>query len=325
MSETPRYRRARRATALPDPKTAPLAAALHPGDTIAIVAPSSPPRKPERLLRGLAQLEDAGFALAWEPDTLSPRGYLASGDAERSEAFNRALRRTDVKALFCVRGGFGALRLLNQLDYAAARRHKKILVGFSDITALHLALHHKAGWRGLSGPMVVEWAEFSAEARAQCLSLARGALPEPIEGLRPLRPGCAAGVLLGGNLSMVARLVGTPYLPSMDGALLFLEEVGEAPYRIDALFAQLRLSGILDRIGGLLLGGFDGWEPKHDHPVLTQEQIFMDYFHDAPYPIATGLPYGHFPDRATMPVGAPSRLEVTREEASLAVLEPVAA
>ena len=308
------------------PKPAPLA----PGDTIAVIAPSSPPWKPERLENGLARLEALGYRVERARPTLTPHGYLAGPDAERLDAFNRVLRRDDVKTIFCVRGGYGALRLLPHLDYEAARRHPKLLVGFSDVTALHLAFYRHAGWRGLSGPVVVEWGEIDAETENQFTILAEGHMPQPLVGphgetLTAVRPGTAEGVLLGGNLSMVVRLLGTPYLPVLDGALLFLEEVGEQPYRIDALFAQLKLSGILDRLGGLILGAFTGWRPKHDNPFLTPDQIIYDYLHDAPYPVATGLVYGHFPNKSTIPIGVHARLDVTDDRSALSILEPVVA
>ena len=303
---------------------------LTPGDTIAVIAPSSPPWKPERLEKGLARLESLGYRIERGRPVLTPHGYLAGPDAERIDVFNRTLRRDDVNAIFCVRGGYGALRLLPHLDYEAARRYPKLLVGFSDVTALHLAFYHHAGWRGLSGPVVVEWGEIDTETKDQLIALAEGQTPQPLVGphgetLAPMRPGSAEGILLGGNLSMVVRLLGTPYLPSLDGALLFLEEVGEQPYRIDALFAQLKLSGVLDRLGGLVLGAFTGWHPKHNRPILTPDQIFSEYLHNAPYPVATSLIYGHFPDKSTLPIGVQARLEVTDHHAALSILEPVVA
>ena len=207
---------------------------LTPGDTVAVLAPSSPPKKPGQLESGLARLEALGYRVECGRPALTPRGYLAGPDAERLDAFNRYLHRDDVKALFCVRGGYGALRLLPHLDYAAARRHPKLLIGYSDVTALHMALYLKAGWRGLSGPLVVEMGNLETETVAQFQAVAEGRMPQPLVGphgetLSAMRPGVAEGVLLGGNLTMLVRLLGTPYLPPLDGALLFVEDVGEQP------------------------------------------------------------------------------------------------
>ncbi len=303
---------------------------LTPGDTVAVLAPSSPPKKPGQIEAGIARLESLGYRVERGRPRLTPRGYLAGPDAERLDEFNRYLRRDDVKALFCVRGGYGALRLLPHLDYAAARQHPKLLVGYSDVTALHLALYKNAGWRGLSGPLVVEWGDLDAESVAQFQAMVQGRAPQSLTGprgerLTALRSGTAEGVLLGGNLTMLVRLLGTPYLPPLDGALLFLEDVGEQPYRIDALLAQLKLAGILDRLGGLILGAFTAWQPDHDRPTLTPAEVFFDYLHDAPYPVATGLVYGHFTNKSTIPVGVRARLEVTEDNAAFSTLEPVVA
>ena len=303
---------------------------LNPGDTVAVIAPSSPPKKPGQLESGVARLEALGYRVELGRDGLAPHGYFAGPDAERLHEFNRSLRRDDVTALFCVRGGYGALRLLPYLDYEAARRHPKLLVGYSDVTALHMAFYHKAAWRGLSGPLVVEWGAIDEATVRSFQALAQGETPQPLlgpngEALQPMRSGVAEGVLLGGNLTMIVRLLGTPYLPPLDGALLFLEDVGEQPYRLDALLAQLKLAGILDRLGGVILGAFTAWQPDHDRPTLTPDEVFFDYFHDAPYPVATGLVYGHFPDKSTVPVGVQARLEVTADSAALSILEPVGA
>ncbi len=308
------------------PKPSPLT----PGDTVAVIAPSSPPKKPGQIEAGIARLEALGSHVERGRSVLTPRGYLAGPDDERLDEFNRYLRRDDVKALFCVRGGYGALRLLPHLDYAAARRHPKLLIGYSDVTALHLAFNLNAGWRGLSGPLVVEWGDLEAEPVAQFQTLVEGRAPQPLTGprgetLSAMRPGTAEGVLLGGNLTMLVRLLGTPFLPPLDGALLFLEDVGEQPYRIDALLAQLKLAGILDRLGGLILGAFTAWHPDHDRPTLTPDEVFFDYLHDAPYPVATGLVYGHFTNKSTIPIGVQARLEVTDDSAALSILEPVVA
>ncbi len=307
---------------------APKPAPLRPGDTIGVVAPGSPPKDPAKLEAGIARLEALGYRVEVGPAHRTPRGYLAGTDAARLAEFNGFLRRDDVRALFCVRGGYGTLRLLPGLDYAAARRHPKLLVGYSDVTALHLALYHRAGWRGLSGPLVVEWTEMGAATERLFWALAQGATPQPLLGpagehLAPMRPGTAEGVLLGGNLTLVTRLLGTPYLPPLEGALLFVEEVGEQPYRLDGMLAQLRLTGVLERLGGLVVGGLTEGQPDPDRPTLTPDEVLLDYLHDAPFPVATGLVYGHFPEKSTVPVGVRARLDVGGGSAQLSILEPV--
>jgi muramoyltetrapeptide carboxypeptidase len=138
-----------------------------------------------------------------------------------------------------------------------------------------------------------------------------------------MRPGTAEGVLIGGNLTLLTRLVGTPYLPDLAGAILFLEDVGEEPYRIDGLLAQLNLAGILDRIGGLVLGAFTAASPARLGPTLALREVFDDYFGEAPYPVARGLVYGHIASKNTLPIGVRARLEVGASRAALSILEPV--
>ena len=302
---------------------------LHPGDTIAVVAPASAPREAGRLDAGIDYLRRLGYRVETGRADFGSHGFLCGPDDVRLDEFNAFLRRDDVRALFCVRGGYGTLRLLPHLDYDAARRRPKLLVGYSDVTALHLALYEKAGWVGLSGPMVaVEWGAPDAASERLFWALAQGGVPDPLlgpggEALVPVRPGTAEGVLLGGNLSLVARLVGTPYLPSLDGAILFLEEIGEEPYRIDGLLAQLRLSGLLDRLGGLVLGGFTDAEPKGSGPTLSLDDVFDHYLGALACPVARGLVYGHFPVKNTLPVGVRARLSVSSSAATLSLLEPV--
>jgi muramoyltetrapeptide carboxypeptidase len=277
---------------------------------------------------GLHKLRDAGFRLARSRSSWNRPGYLAGTDDERLAEFNEMLRRDDVRAILCARGGYGTLRLLPHLDYAAARAHAPLLIGFSDITAMHLALYVRAGLRGISGPLVAEWTQLNAQSEDLLWDLAGGATPSPLLGpdgetLSPLRMGTAEGVLLGGNLSVLTRLLGTPFLPSLRGALLFLEDVGERSYSLDRMLAHLRLAGELDHLGGLILGRFTDWDPDGTATPPTPHEVFRDYFENAPYPVATGLPYGHMPIRAPIPVGVRARLDVTASSAALNVLEPV--
>ena len=300
---------------------------LHPGDHIAVIAPASPPKKPAHLDAGIQTLRDRGYEVE-TCRSFEPYGYLCGTDEVRLGELNGYLRRPDIKALFCARGGFGTMRLLPDIDYEAARRNPKLVIGYSDITALHLALYEHAGLPGLSGPMVaVEWKDPDPETERHFWEIAQGQTPDPLLGpgeepLRPIRSGTAEGPLLGGNFSMIQRLIGTPYLPSLNGAVLFLEEVGEQPYRLDALFAQLRMAGILHNLGGLVLGSFTDWEPPHDRPTLSPGEVVEHYTQDLSLPVARGLIYGHFPVKSTLPVGVRARLSVDEEEAALAILEP---
>ena len=302
---------------------------LYPSGRAAVVAPASAPLDPDDLRRGLGALRARGLDLVVPREAIPPHGYLSAPDAERVEELNAIFRRDDVSTLFAVRGGYGILRLLDRVDYAAARAHPTLVVGYSDVTALHCALYAHAGLPGLSGPMVTpDWPTLDAASEAQFWQLARGEAPVEIRGpggqaLEPVRPGTAEGVLLGGNLTMLCALLGTPHLPDLTGAILFLEEVGEPPYRVDRLLAQLRLAGVLEGLGGLVLGAFTGADPPKNRPSLSLDEVLDHYAGFVPGPVVRGLVYGHFPQKSTVPVGVRARLEAGADTASLTVLEPV--
>lgn len=298
---------------------------LSPGAPIAIVAPASAPRDLGRYRQGLARLRDTyDVQFAWAPGR--ERGYLAAPDERRVGALHRAIGTPHIRAIVCVRGGYGCLRLLKRLDWSLARDHPTLLVGYSDVTTLQLALYARAGWTSLSGPVATEWAVSDAETLASFQSLAEGNTPllsgPPSSSLHPLVPGTATGPLLGGNLSVLSRLIGTPYAPDFHGAILVLEDVAEAPYRVDRMLAHLEHSGVLNAVAGVVLGHFSTGDLDSEKPTLSLEEVFTDYLADRPYPVVSGLAYGHLLPRCTLPIGVPVRLSVSDEEATLETLSP---
>ena len=309
----------------------PLPRPLRPDGRVAVAAPSSAAPDPDAAAAGLDALRQRGLHVEVPRPVPAPYGFLAGPDADRIGELNALLARPDLDAIVCLRGGTGALRLLPHLDYAAARAHPKLVVGYSDITALLLALYAKAGVPGLHGPMVApDWHRLDAASEAQFWALAGGDAPVSLQGpdreqLRSVRTGRAEGVLLGGNLTLVAALCGTPYLPDLTGAILFLEEVGEPPYRIDRLMGQLHLAGVLGAIGGLVYGGFTEADVPPGKPSLSLDEVLAFWASKVDGPVASGLVYGHFARKSTIPVGVRSRLRVENGGADLTVLEPVAA
>jgi muramoyltetrapeptide carboxypeptidase len=278
-----------------------------------VVAPASAPRDPETYQRGLSRLRSLyDVRTAWTAG--QERGYLAAPDGDRAEALEAAISDPSIRGILCVRGGYGCLRLLPRLDWARARRHPTLLVGYSDVTALHLAYYARAGWTGLSGPVVTEWASLDDRTIAPYRALAEGDTPLLGDGeLASLRPGTAAGPLLGGNLSVLTRLLGTPYAPDWTGAILVLEDVAESPYRIDRMLAHLQHAGVLDAVAGVVLGRFRLPASTPDRPSLSLEAVVADYFGTRDYPVATNLPYGHQLPRCSLPIGAAVRLSTTPE------------
>ena len=276
---------------------------------------------------GLAGLRSVGLEpIVHLPQTM-PVGYLAGGDDERLALLNAALAAASDDPILCVRGGYGVLRILDQVDFDAAARNPKLVVGYSDITALQLALFKHAGLISISGPMVAaEWKEPDGLNCRHFLDLAADSYePSPIDPdnkQRTLIPGEAEGLLLGGNLSLITKLIGTPHLPDLSGAILFLEEIGESPYRVDGMLAQLQMAGILDQLAGLVFGGFTGYELEPGKPTLTMQEVFEDYVSDLGIPVATDLRYGHFPEKVAIPIGVRARLDAGSDgHATLSLLE----
>lgn len=279
------------------------APALEPGDVISVIAPSSPFDR-EAFERGLHCLR-ARYRPKFSPGITSRDRYLAGSDGRRAEEFNDALADDESRAIFCARGGYGAMRLLPALRFPA---RPKLLVGFSDITALHAALQHH-GWRSLHGPVLTQLGQLDEAATRElfaCLESKRH-LPE-LTGT-PIAPGIAEGPVLGGNLSVLTRLIGTPFLPMLDGAILFLEDVGEAPYRIDRMIQHLKLAGLLDRIAGVALGSFTGCG---DHAQMSGRAIACAEVKQCGLPCVADLDAGHGSENRPLPLGARARLNGTR-------------
>ena len=288
---------------------------LRLGDTVAVVAPASLATV-ARLEAGLEALAALGFVPSLRlPEPWTARPYLAGTDAARAAVLHEAFADPAVAAIWCLRGGFGSARLLPAL--VARSLETKPLIGFSDITALHLGLLGR-GPIGLHGPVVTQLPDLDEGSLHHLRQLLTGAVTQvPLgDAVDVLRPGTAEGPLVGGNLAVLASLVGTPWLPSLRGALLFLEDVGEAPYRLDRLLWQLRAAGALDGVGAVLLGEF------RDVPGGTDAGFDALCAELAGYiagPVLAGLPFGHGRRNVALPVGVHAR--VTTEPPSLTLLE----
>ena len=193
-----------------------------------------------------------------------------------------------------------------------------------------MALFARAGWKGLSGPMVaVEWPKIDPASERQFWRLVSGELIDssidaPSSPLKAIKPGISEGLLLGGNMTVLSRMIGTPFLPALEGAILFLEDVNEPAYKIDAMLAQLKLSGIWDNLGGLLIGQFTDQDHLNDTPREIEE-VFRDYCENVRFPVASGLRYGHIPVKIAMPIGIRVRLSVEKDTATWSMLEPLVA
>lgn len=282
---------------------------LASGARVALVAPAGPLRSADELERSIAHARALGWEPVPAPHVLARSGYLAGTDAERAHDLNAALRDDDVDGIWCVRGGYGAMRILPRLDYDAIRRRPKPLLGYSDITALHAAIGTRCGIVTFHAPTARgALTEFSRD------SLVRGVVQrcDPCGvalGARVLRGGRAEGRLVGGNLALLAALAGTPYAPDYEGAILVLEDVGEATYRIDRMLQQLELSGALARIAGIAFGQFtDGTDPR-EAVVRPLDDVLREAADVAGVPALAGIPLGHVDDQWTIPLGAHAELD----------------
>lgn len=303
--------------------------ALRPGDTIMMVAPAGE-LVAKRVNLAVERLEAAGFKVIVPDDLFTVTGYLAGPDERRAAELMRAFTDPEVDAIFPGTGGYGTMRILDRLDYEAIRANPKVLIGFSDITGLHTALGQKCGLVTFHSPNP-QWGlgseenlpTFSAKYFWRNLLAEQNAaesgwvyeVPEEAP-LQTLASGTAEGPACGGNLSLVAAMTGSDYQLDTDGRVLFLEDVREAPYRIDRMLCQLRLSGQLDRPAAVLLGRFRDCDidDDEDGTSFTLADVFEDYFGDAPYPVVSNFPAGHVTLNATIPFGVPIRVDADRRE-----------
>ena len=282
---------------------------LSAGARVALVAPAGPLRGEQELQAAIAHATSLGWEPVVAPHALSRHGYLAGTDAERAADLNAALRDDAVDGIWCLRGGYGAMRILDALDYDALRRNPRPLLGYSDITALHCAVNVRAGVVSYHAPTARgELTDFSRDSLVRAV-VQQGDSCGAAPLARTLRGGRAAGRLVGGNLALLAALAGTPYAPDYTDAILVLEDVGEANYRIDRMLQQLRLSGAFERLAGIAFGQFtEGVDPLDSEPCALDE-ILRGAADAARVPSVTGIPVGHIGDQWTIPLGARAELD----------------
>ena len=302
--------------------------ALVPGSTLGIIAPASPVAGPVCIEEGIRLLEGLGFRVVLGKYALNKNKYLAGSDPERAADLCAMFLDPRINGVVCLRGGYGSMRLLHRIDYRIIRRNPKVLVGYSDITALQLAIWKKAGLVTFSGPMLAP--DFACAGNGTTLKQFYRALtnPRPLGVIPPapgdravvINPGRARGRLLGGNLSLVTATLGTPYEINTRGVILFLEEVNEQPYRIDRMLSTLRLMGALDRIAGFIWGRCTDCGPGETFGSLTIEQILDDYIRPLGIPAYRGAQIGHISQQFIVPVGG--LVEMDADAGTFRMLEP---
>ena len=273
--------------------------------------------------RATVNLENLGFRVMHAAHLRASRGNTAGTIGQRLTDLHTLFAKREVRALWAARGGSGTAQLLPYIDYGLVARNPKVVIGYSDITSMLLALHAKSGLVTFHGPVASsEFTPFTVsqleavliEGRAtHSMSTAdehtKRALAEPHFVQRVLKRGAAEGALFGGNLSVLTSLVGTPYLPDTRNALLFLEEISEAPYRIDRMLTQLEQSGMLSQVRGAMLGVFVKCEPAASEESLGLVQALTDHFSARPIPSSYGLSFGHIASQWVLPIGVRAKFD----------------
>jgi muramoyltetrapeptide carboxypeptidase len=296
------------------------------GDTIGIIAPASAPPDPRAVDRAAMALEESGFKPKLAKNVRARHGFLAGDDRERAADAMQMFADKRVKAILSLRGGYGSSRILDRLDYEVIRRHPKILSGHSDITSLHFALMKKAGLISIHAPMLDGALANPKVPEFTRLSFLRTVMKAKPAGsicagyaektVSILHGGVAEGRLIGGNLSLICAALGTPFAPSFKGNILFFEDIGEKPYRLDRMLTQLLNAGILQQVAGVAVG----INQKCDDPDAktakeyrqTAADVVQERLSRLRVPVVTGLPFGHVDLNATIPVGARAQLDGRR-------------
>ena len=293
--------------------------AVHPRDRVAVIAPASAFDRAS-FEAGLA-LIGARYRAEYNPGIFERHRYLAGDDARRLSELDSALADPGIRAVFCARGGYGATRLLARLAATGPPGPPKLLVGFSDITSLHLWLQSH-GRISVHGPVLTQLGRLPPGTRERLFTLLESSSPTPaLSGTLTYVGGVAEGPLLGGNLSVVTRLLGTPFMPTLDGAILLLEDQGERPYRLDRMWTHLQLAGVFDRVRGIVLGSFTGCEERD--ASYSSAEVLHELALATGLPCAAGFPIGHGDVNEPVPLGVRVRLDA--DARSLTFLEAAVA
>jgi muramoyltetrapeptide carboxypeptidase len=282
---------------------------LKPGDTIAVVAPAGPFER-KLFSKGLSTLESMGFQ-TWVPDEIFEKtGYLAGPDAHRAQLVNRLFKDPAINAIICARGGFGSLRILPLVDFDAIRTNPKIFMGYSDITSLLNTITARYGLVTFHGPVVTTLAEapeFTRQSMLAAISSDAHLEVTPANGVT-IKAGKAQNPIIGGNLTTLCHLLGTPFEPRLENHILLLEDRGEAHYRIDRMLFQMKLAGCFEGIAGLVLGSFENCGS-----LDGIYKIFEEHFKDISIPILGGFDVGHGEQNLTIPFGLDATLDTDKQ------------
>lgn len=303
---------------------------LKPGDTVGLITPSGHVDQ-DQIDKCVGNLQSLDLKVKLGKNIRALRGNFAGTAQQRLEDFHAMFADPEIRGIWAAHGGSGAIGLLASVDYALIRRNPKVFVGYSDITALHLAILRRAGLVTFHGPVASStfsdysashlWAILMAPRPEYVITMAEEnrlkAMDSPHFSLRTLRAGVAEGTLIGGNLSLLSALVGTPYAADFNRALVFLEDIGEAPYRIDRMLTQLELSQSFRHSAAVMLGVFDKCGPPDNEPSLSLAETIDDHLANSSIPAVYGYSFGHIAHQFTLPMGLKARLDTEKQTLTL--------
>ena len=302
---------------------------LRSGDSVGLITPSTYVSDPDRLALAERMVRYFGLKPKWGKNVRKRAGYLGGSVAERVDDLHAMFADREVAGIFCIRGGYGSAQLLDHIDYGLIHANPKIFLGYSDITAMHLAINKKTGLVTFHGPVAVSrFTDYTQRFFRKALfeTAPIGPVTNPPESntlrpshpLRTVRPGRARGRLIGGNLTLVSTTMGTPYEIETRGRILFIEDVGEEPYRVDRMLTQLKLAGKLDAAAGIVWGECADCRPNDYKPsfdsTFTLGEVVDNIFGDLKIPVLAGLTIGHTDDQLTLPEGAMATLDADKQE-----------
>lgn len=276
------------------------------GSRIGVIAPAGP-FDHEAFKRGIAWLEER-YEVSHDPDIYTSEGYFAGSDTRRRDEINNAIINPDIDAIVCARGGYGCTRILPGISIEAVRDANKLIIGFSDVTAFH-TLWNRAGVRSVHAPMVAALGSAPDPIREKWIRAVEQPEAARKWELTRIDNNCestARGEFIGGNLAVLGALNGTPHAPDLNGKILFIEDIGERPYRVDRMLTTLSQSGWFDRISGLVIGAFTEGAPGKDG--ISIEDVFASRFAAANFPVVTGLRAGHITDNEPLPFGGTAEI-----------------
>ncbi len=289
--------------------------ALHPGDSIGIISPAGAVYKPEYVTEFKNIIKREGFRYKLGVTLYKQNGFLAGTDKERADELNHFFADSTIKAIICMRGGWGGARILHLINYAIVARNPKIFMGFSDITSLLVGIYKKTGLVTFHGPVgYSSWGRFTTTYFRRVLIEKDTAVFKnpPDHTIYTITSGSTQGILIGGNLSVISSIIGSAYEPSWHGKILFLEETEEEPYRIDRMLTQLALRCVLKNISGFVFGKCVSCRAEKPHQSLTFEQVLLHHIKPLGIPAFYGAMTGHIRDKYTLPIGIPVKMNADK-------------